>query len=176
MGFAHSPSFLQEPLRAYSARARGSFLLEKKGTKDSPKRRYPLWILLWRGTSPRELRKAKFSPPVCSANRRISSIAPATSGSRVPSSSAFTSNMQSGFQKGLAPFVKFFKLLNSKNQEVFGAPFVHFLAIRNGPRGAGAGSLPAKKVMQELSCNEQIGAYYGSNNSQLWNKPHLCQP
>ena len=125
---------------------------------------------------PRELRKAKFSPPDCSANRRISSIAPATSGSRVPSSSAFTSNMQSGFQKGLAPFVKFFKLLNSKNQEVFGAPFVHFLAIGNGPRGAGAGSLPAKKVMQELSCNEQIGAYYGSNNSQLWNKPHLCQP
>ena len=58
-----------------------------------------------RGFSPRELRKAKFSPPDCSASRRISSIAPATSGSRVPSSSALTSNMQSGFQKGLAPFV-----------------------------------------------------------------------
>ena len=33
-------------LRAYSARARGSFLLEKKGTKDSPKRKCPLWNLL----------------------------------------------------------------------------------------------------------------------------------
>ena len=38
-------------LRAYSARARGSFLVEKKGTKDSPKRRYPLWIFL-QGDSP----------------------------------------------------------------------------------------------------------------------------
>ena len=38
--------FSATTLRAYSARARGSFLLEKKGTKDSPKRRFPLWILL----------------------------------------------------------------------------------------------------------------------------------
>ena len=45
---APSPNILLNLLRAYSARARGSFLLEKKGTKDSPKRRYPLWILLLR--------------------------------------------------------------------------------------------------------------------------------
>ena len=43
---APSPNILLNLLRAYSARARGSFLAEKKGTKDSPKRRYPLWILL----------------------------------------------------------------------------------------------------------------------------------
>ena len=57
-----------------------------------------------RGTSPRELRLAKFSPPVCSASRRMSGIAPTTSGSRVPLSNALTADMQSGFQKGLAPF------------------------------------------------------------------------
>ena len=100
-----------------------------------------------RGTSPRELRLAKFSPPVCSASRRMSGIAPTTSSSRVPLSNALTADMQSGFQKGLAPFVKFFKLLNSKNQKVFGAPFVHFLAIGNGPRGAGAGSPPANRSL-----------------------------
>ena len=55
-----------------------------------------------RGTSPRELREAKFSPPVCSASRRMSGIAPATSDSRVPSSSA-ASAVTVGFQKGLAP-------------------------------------------------------------------------
>ena len=48
---APSPSILLNLLRAFAARARGSFLLEKKGTKDSPKRRYPLWILL-QGDSP----------------------------------------------------------------------------------------------------------------------------
>ena len=55
-----------------------------------------------RGTSPRELREAKFSPPVCSASRRMSGIATATSDSRVPSSSA-ASAVTVGFQKGLAP-------------------------------------------------------------------------
>ena len=38
-------------------------------------------------------------------------------------SSAASTDIE-GFQKGLAPFVKFFKLLNSKNQEVFGVLFV----------------------------------------------------
>ena len=35
-----------------------------------------------RGFSPRELREAKFSPPVCSASRRMSGVAPAASGSK----------------------------------------------------------------------------------------------
>ena len=37
----------------------------------------------------------------------------------------------------------------SRNQEVPCAPFVHFLAIGNGPRGAGAGSLPANRSCRD---------------------------
>ena len=48
------------------------FAKEEVSSLDSP----------LRGFSPRELRLAKFSPPVCSANKQMSGIAPATSGSR----------------------------------------------------------------------------------------------
>ena len=41
---------------------------------------------------PRELREAKFSPPVCSASKQISGFASTTSGSRVPSPSAVTAD------------------------------------------------------------------------------------
>ena len=70
--------------------------------------------------------QAKFSPPVCSASRRMSGIAPTTSGSRVPSLRVLTIDKQSGFQKGFTPFVKLFKLPKS-NQEVFGTPLITFL-------------------------------------------------
>ena len=58
-----------------------------------------------RGTSPRELRKAKFSPPVCSVGKQMSGFAPATSGSRVPSSSVLTTDNM-GVQRGanMTPF------------------------------------------------------------------------
>ena len=42
---------------------------------------------------PRELCEAKLSPPVCSGSRRMSGIAPPTSGSRVPLSSAATAGV-----------------------------------------------------------------------------------
>ena len=74
------------------------------------------------GILPSGTSQAKFSPPVCSANRRMSGIAPTTSGSRVPSSSVLTTDKQSGFQKGRSPF-----RWKSKNQEVFGTPLITFL-------------------------------------------------
>ena len=40
---AFAGGFLRTTLRAYAARTRGYFLFEKKGTKDSPKRKCPLW-------------------------------------------------------------------------------------------------------------------------------------
>ena len=42
-----------------------------------------------------------------------------------------------GFQKGPAPFVKFFKLLNSKNQEVFGVLFVKLSSHKKVSAGMG---------------------------------------
>ena len=96
-----------------------------------------------RGTSPRELRKAKFSPPVCSASKQMSGFASTTSGSRrLRRCSNF---LGSGVSKGACPF-----RWRSRNQVVPCAPFVHFLAIGNGPRGAGAGSLPANRFCRNL--------------------------
>ena len=42
-----------------------------------------------------------------------------------------------GFQKGIAPFVKFCKLLNSKNQEVFGVLFVKLSSHKKVSAGVG---------------------------------------
>ena len=145
-------------LRAYSARARGSFLVEKKGTKDSPKRRCPLWILLWRGTSPRELRKAKFSPPDFPLTRWLlgfASVTPRVVGTYVER----TRYRYRGVSKGvmLDPF-----RWRSRNQEVPCAPFVHFLAIGNGPRGAGAGSHPANRLCRK----------FGEGNFVSFSCPH----
>ena len=56
--------------------------------------------LLPSGTS-----QAKFSPPVCSVGKQMSGFAPATSGSRVPSSSVLTTDNM-GVQRGanMTPF------------------------------------------------------------------------
>ncbi len=103
MGKAHSPNILLNLLRASAARTRDSFPFTRKGIKGVPKRRYPLWKHLWRGTSPRELRFAKFSPPVCSTSKQMSGIAPTTSGNKwLRRYSSFLGSV--GFQKGLAPF------------------------------------------------------------------------
>ena len=143
-------------LRAYSARARGSFLVEKKGTKDSPKRKFPLWILLWRGTSPRELRKAKFSPPDFPITRWLlgfASVTPRVVGTYVER----TRYRYRGVSKGvmLDPF-----RWRSRNQEVPCAPFVHFLAIGNGPQGAGAGSHPAKESCRDFPAKACTQTFY----------------
>ncbi len=93
------------------------------------------------------LRRKILSPPDCSASRRMSGIAPTTSGSKRLRHLCFS--LGSGVSKGACPFRR-----KSKNQKVFGAPFVHFLAIGNGPRGAGAGSPPANRSLQGLPCNK----------------------
>ena len=55
-----------------------------------------------RGFSPRELRKAKFSPPVCSASKQMSGFAPATSGSkRLRRCSFYPRSGVSKFKRGL---------------------------------------------------------------------------
>ena len=106
-----SPNILLNFLRAYAAHTRDYFPFTRKVIKGVPKRRRPLWKHLWRGTSPRELREAKFFPPVFLGSKRMLGFAPAASGSRVPSLSAVTIDTV-GDQRGsyLTPFVKFFKL------------------------------------------------------------------
>ena len=58
-----------------------------------------------RGFSPRELRKAKFSPPDYITSKQMSGIAPAASGSRVPLLSVLTTDSM-GVQRGssVTPF------------------------------------------------------------------------
>ena len=98
--------------------------------------------------TPRELRLAKFSPPVCSASKQMSGIAPATSGSG--SLRRCSDFLGSGVSKGvmLDPFS-----WRSSNQVVPCAPFVHFLATGNGPQGAGAGSHPANRSCRDFPAN-----------------------
>src|SRR5699024_9375643 len=76
LDFAESPSagLLSPRPRFLSSRKERNqrFAKEEVSSLDSP----------LRGTSPRELRLAKFSPPVCSASRRMSGFASAASGSR----------------------------------------------------------------------------------------------
>ena len=100
---AFAGRFLRTTLRAYSARTRGSFLVEKKGTKDSPKRKFPLWNLLL-GDSPLGNFARRSSLPLTApaagefqvlhlSLRAVSSYVVAMTFLGV------------GFQKGLAPFV-----------------------------------------------------------------------
>ena len=58
-----------------------------------------LRTFLQKSYSPRELRKAKFSPPDYTTSKQMSGIAPAASGSRVPLSSALTTDSV-GVQRG----------------------------------------------------------------------------
>ena len=103
MGKAHSPSFLQEPLRACSARARGSFLVEKKGTKDSPKRKFPLWNLLL-GDSPLGNFARRSSLPLTAPAAGECQVLH-LSLRAVSSYVVAVTFLGVGFQKGLAPFV-----------------------------------------------------------------------
>ena len=103
MGKAHSPSFLQEPLRACSARARGSFLVEKKGTKDSPKRKFPLWNLLL-GDSPLGNFALRSSLPLTAPAAGECQVLH-LSLRAVSSYVVAVTFLGVGFQKGLAPFV-----------------------------------------------------------------------
>ena len=156
-------------LRAYSARARGSFLVEKKGTKDSPKRRYPLWILLWRGTSPRELRLAKFSPPVCSASGRMSGFAPAASGSG--SLRRCSDFLGSGVSKGvmLDPFS-----WRSRNQEV---PCVLFVKLSSHKKvSAGVGCVSPHCSCRDHPTKSICGATRSTPRLLSFHeeRPHLC--
>ena len=112
------------------------FAKEEVSSLDSPPR----------GTSPRELRKAKFSPPDFPITRWLlgfASVTPRVVGTYVER----TRYRYRGVSKGvmLDPF-----RWRSRNQEVPCAPFVHFLAIGNGPRGAGAGSHPANRLCRKF--------------------------
>ncbi len=102
------------------------FAKEEVSSLDSPPR----------GTSPRELRKAKFSPPDFPITRWLlgfASVTPRVVGTYVER----TRYRYRGVSKGvmLDPF-----RWRSRNQEVPCAPFVHFLAIGNGPRVQGRGA------------------------------------
>ena len=103
MDKVHSPNFLQEHcgaprstprLLSFRKESNQRFAKEEVSSLETP----------LRGTSPRELRLAKFSPPICSASKQISGFASTTSGSRVLLSSVPSADTV-GFQKGLAPFV-----------------------------------------------------------------------
>ena len=107
---------------------------------------------------PRELRKAKFSPPDFPITRWLlgfASVIPRVVGTYVER----TRYRYRGVSKGvmLDPF-----RWRSRNQEVPCAPFVHFLAIGNGPRGAGAGSHPANRLCRK----------FGEGNFVSFSCPH----
>ena len=110
-------------------------------------------------TPPRELRLAKFSPPDCSASRRMSGFASAASGSG--SLRRCSDFLGSGVSKGvmLDPFS-----WRSRNQVVPCAPFVHFLATGNGPQGAGAGSHPANRSCRDFPANNTAWRSRSSSN------------
>ena len=73
------------------------FAKEEVSSLDSP----------LRGTSPRELREAKFSPPVCSAGKQMSGFAATTSGSMKLRRCRFS--LRSGVSKGACPFREVFQ-------------------------------------------------------------------
>ena len=93
--FAESPSagLLSPRPRFLSSRKERNqrFAKEEVSSLDSP----------LRGTSPRELRLAKFSPPVCSAGKQMSGIAPTTSDSMRLRRCRFS--LGSGVSKGATP-------------------------------------------------------------------------
>ena len=92
-----------------------------------------------RGTSPRELRKAKFSPPVCSDNKQMSGIVPTTSGSRWSRRCKFS--LGSGVSKGACPF-----RWGCRDQEVLTVSLVTFFT-QESHRGV-------ERVAPQCSCRD----------------------
>ena len=129
MDKVHSPNFLQEHRGAPRSTPRLLSFHEESNQRRAKEEVSSLETPL-RGTSPRELRKAKFSPPNCSAGRQTSGFAPTASGSKRLRRCIFYP--RSGVSKGACPFRR-----NSKNQEVFGVLFVKLSSHKKVSAGVG---------------------------------------